>query len=63
MEISIVACMFVLDKQENENIKKNDIKTLKILVNKKNKNLLSIPLDDKSDIKELIRKHIQNKIK
>ena len=46
MEISIVGCMFVLDKQENENIKKNDIKTLKILVNKKNKNLLSIPFDD-----------------
>lgn len=58
MELSIMACLFVLDTKKSENIKKSDIKKLKILVDKETKDLVRIPFDNKTDIKELIRKKI-----
>lgn len=33
MQINLVSCVFVLDSEKNDNIRKNDIKKLKILVN------------------------------
>ncbi len=36
MKINIVSCLFILDSEKNENIRKNDIKKIKVLVNKKN---------------------------
>ncbi len=37
MSINIVTCMFVLDSEKNDNIRKNDIKKIKILTDKNNK--------------------------
>lgn len=62
MELSIVTCLFVLDNKKNENKKKNDIKSLKIVLNKKNNDLIRIKFDEKSSIKEQMRKKINNVI-
>ena len=37
MSINIVTCMFVLDSEKNDNIRKNDIKKIKILTDLNNK--------------------------
>ena len=37
MKINLVSCLFVLDSEKNTNIRKNDIKTIKVLVDKNNK--------------------------
>ena len=34
MQINLVSCLFVLDSEKNENIRKNDIKKIKVLVDK-----------------------------
>ena len=34
MQINLVSCLFVLDSEKNKNIRKNDIKKIKILVDK-----------------------------
>ena len=62
MKIRILACLFVLDNQKNENIKKNDIKKLKVLVEKDTKNLINTEFNDTADIKELIREKIKQAI-
>ena len=41
MQINLISCLFVLDSEKNENIRKNDIKKIKVLVDK-NGNLPSI---------------------
>ena len=41
MQINLVSCLFVLDSEKNDNIRKNDIKKIKVLVDK-NGNLPSI---------------------
>ena len=35
MQINLVSCIFVLDSEKNDNIRKNDVKKLKVLVNNK----------------------------
>ena len=42
MKSNLVVCLFVLDSVKNENIRKNDIKKIKVLVDKKG-NLPTIP--------------------
>jgi hypothetical protein len=37
MKINLVSCLFVIDSEKNTNIRKNDIKTIKVLVDKNNK--------------------------
>lgn len=59
MELSIVGCLFVLDTKKNENKKKNDIKTLKIVVDKTTKELIRNPFDSSLDIKDTIRNKIE----
>ena len=44
MQINLISCLFVLASEKNDNIRKNDIKKLKILVDK-NGNLPSIAND------------------
>ena len=34
MQINLVSCLFVLDSEKNDNIRKNDIKRIKVLVDK-----------------------------
>ena len=36
MQINLVSCVFVLDNEKNDNIRKNDIKRLKVLLNDNN---------------------------
>ena len=40
MQINLVSCLFVLDSEKNNNIRKNDFKKLKVLVNNNNELLL-----------------------
>lgn len=58
MEISVLSCIFVLDNQKSVNIKKNDPKLLKVLVNKKDSSLLKINFDKDSDMDDLVRDKI-----
>ena len=62
MELSIVTCLFVLDNKKNENKKKNDIKSLKIVLNKEDNDLIRMKFDEKTSIKEQMRKKINNVI-
>ncbi len=62
MKISIVCCLFVLDNQKNDNKKKNDIKTLKVVVSKKENELIHCSFDEKNGIKEAIRLKIKDVI-
>ena len=62
MNINITCCLLVLDSIQNSSVKKNDNKLLKVLVTKKEKNLLRIPFDGKSDIKVLVRNGIKDVI-
>lgn len=57
MEINLISCLFVLDSKKNENIRKNDIKKIKVLVNKNN-NLPSIAYNGK-DMKKELRQHLK----
>jgi len=56
MQINLVSCMFVLDSEKNENIRKNDIKKLKVLVD--NNNELPTILFNGNDLKKQVRKNI-----
>ncbi len=57
MNINLVCCLFVLDNEKNENIRKNDIKKLKILINKDGKLPSVVYKKDhmKSDLKKEIK--------
>lgn len=58
MQINLVSCVFVLNNQKNNNIRKNDIKKLKVLVDK-NLELPTININE-SDMKKQIKKNISN---
>jgi len=62
MNINIICCLFVLMNEESANIRKNDLKKIKVVVNKKSKSLINIKFDNKTDIKELIRNKISKTI-
>ena len=57
MKLNIVCCLFVLDNETSSNIRRNDIKRIKVLVNKNNA-LPQVVYDNKSGIKELIRDYV-----
>lgn len=56
MQINLVSCIFVLDSEKNYNIRKNDVKKLKVLVNN-NKELPTIDIEGNE-----IKKQVRNKI-
>lgn len=58
MKINLISCLFVLDSEKNENIRKNDIKKIKVLVDKSQ----SLPLITYTggDMKKELRKFIRN---
>jgi len=58
MEISIVGCLFVLNNEKNLNNKKNDLKSLKIVVTKEDHQLITCPFSNEEGIKETIKKRI-----
>ena len=59
MNLSIVGCVFVLDNEVNVNKKKNDIKKLKVLVNKDTKELVKCDFTKELGIKDSIRNKIE----
>lgn len=59
--LNIDCCFFVLENVRSNNKRRNDIKRIKILVDKNN-NLLSTPFDRESDIKKSIRNKIKSVI-
>ena len=63
MQINLVSCIFILDSEKNENIRKNDIKKLKLLVTKDSMlpNVLYKGNEIKKEIKEYIEKIIGTK--
>ena len=58
MQINLVSCIFVLDSEKNDNIRKNDVKKIKVLVNKNNK-LPTISIEE-SGIKKQVRDNISS---
>lgn len=59
MNIKLVCPIIVLDNESNSNIRKNDIKSLKLLVNKKDNSLVSIALDEAKDVKNALKDKIK----
>lgn len=58
MKVNLVGCLFVLDNEKNSNIRKNDIKKIKVLVTKE-KELPMIDFSAKG-IKNQIRKNLSS---
>ena len=58
MQINLVSCVFVLDSEKNDNIRKNDVKRIKVLVNKNNE-LPTISIKS-NEIKKQARKNISS---
>ena len=58
MKVNIVSCTFILESEKNENIRKNDIKKIKVLVDKNN--LLPKFKYQDNDMKEQIREKVFN---
>ena len=58
MNINLISCLFVLDSKRNENIRKNDIKKIKLLVTKEN--ILPKISFNSNGIKGEIRKNIKS---
>jgi len=55
MQVNLISCLFILDSEKNENIRKNDIKKLKVLTT--NENLPSIIYQGK-DMKKQVRQNL-----
>ena len=58
MQINLVSCIFVLDSKKNDNIRKNDVKKLKVLVNNNNE-LPTISIEG-NEIKKQARNRISS---
>lgn len=58
MQINLVSCLFVLDSEKNDNIRKNDVKKLKVLVNNNNE-LPTISIKG-NEIKKQVRNNISS---
>lgn len=58
MRVNLVACFFVLDCEKNDNIRKNDIQKIKVLVDKNS--CLPECSYDGTDMKKQIRKNLSN---
>ena len=58
MQINLISCMFVLDSEKNTNIRKNDIKKIKVLVS--TDSLLPTFTYDSKNMKAQLRKNLSN---
>lgn len=58
MQIDLIGCLFVLNSEKNSNIRKNDIKSIKILVDKY-ESLPKIRFNG-GDMKIILRKYLKN---
>ena len=60
MRINLIGCLYVLDSEKNTNIRKNDIKSIKVLVNKNN----SLPefIFNGGNMKSILRKNLKDLI-
>ncbi len=56
MKMNLVSCMFILESEKNDNIRKNDVKKIKVLVNKNNE-LPSIKIKG-SNLKKQVRDNL-----
>lgn len=59
MNINLVSCLFVLDKDPSDNIRKNDTKKLKLLV-KKDNTLPSTSFTDEDGLKGSVKRYISS---
>lgn len=59
MNIVLTGCLFVLDKEKNEDIRKSDTNKIKVILDKNNE-LIKVKFDNKTDLKEIIRTKIKN---
>lgn len=59
MNINLVCCLFILDKEISDNIRKDDVKKIKILVNRSNL-LPSVTFKGEDNLKEVIQGHISS---
>ncbi len=57
MQVNLVSCLYVLDSEKNNNIRKNDIKKIKVLLNN---NKLPSSCFNGTDIKKEVRQYISN---
>ena len=60
MQVNIVCCLFILNTEKNENIRKNDIKKIKVLTN--HLGMLPNLSFQNGDMKQMLRKHLENMI-
>ena len=58
MQINLVSCIFVLDSEKNVNIRKNDIKKIKVIID--DNNMLPIISFNTKEIKDDVRNKISN---
>lgn len=58
MEVKLIGCFFVLDRQKNDNIRKNDIQKIKVLVTK-NRELPNLAFNS-SSMKKQMKKYLSN---
>ena len=58
MQVNLISCLFVLDSEKNDNIRKNDIKKIKVLIT--NDNVLPFVIFNGNDMKKQIRKNLSN---
>lgn len=58
MQVNIVCCLFILNSEKNENIRKNDIKKIKVLTN--HLGMLPNLSFQNGDMKQTLRKHLEN---
>lgn len=58
IQINLVSCLFVLESEKNDNIRKNDIKRIKVLVN--NNNELPIIKVNNNELKNQVKKNISS---
>ena len=58
MKINLVSCLFILDSEKNENIRKNDIKKIKVLVD--NNNELPVTQYKGKELKKQVKNNISS---
>lgn len=58
MKVNLISCLFVLDSEKNENIRKNDIKKIKVLVDR-SQSLPILPYNG-GDMKKKLRNHLKD---
>ena len=54
IKLLITGCVFILDNKSTGDIRKNDLKNIKVLLDNKNQ-LITVPFEPKGNIKDLLR--------